>query len=125
MNRDSIIPTYTTNADEVNISNSNQTDTLVTSCPLALSQCNNELIQILDTAEEKERAEENRTGENIMAENNKKRKVTPSKNDHSTYLHKRNFCKMNECHEIKSGGYYLSKVLVFCKDKENAKSCFD
>lgn len=120
--KDTTTSTYASSrtANDADIDNG----TLVrTSSPiLPLSQCNNQLIQMLEDAE-KERA-----GTIIAAEQeadkNKKRKVTPSKNDQTNYLPKCSFCKMkmNDCHEIKFGGYCLSKVLVFCEDKENSKS---
>ena len=71
------------------------------------SQCNNEMIELLDECEAK-----------AEREYTKKRKVTPTK----LVLPKCSSCNMTEYHEIKFGGYCLSKVLAYCNQKENVRS---
>ena len=66
------------------------------------SQCNNEMIELLDECEAK-----------AQRENMKKRKLTPTK----VVLPKCSSCNMTECHDIKFDGYCLSKVLAFCNQK--------
>ena len=89
--------------------------TVSTKDSIPFSQCNEEMIQALEACERKKADEEI----------NKKRKVTPTKQaiQEPTYsLPKCSHCHMEECHEIKFSGYCLSKVYVYCDDKENAKS---
>ena len=80
----------------------------MTNMPNPIIPFSQEIIKILDIYEKK-KAEE---------ENSKNRKVMPaSKAVQPIYLPS-NLCYMTESHEIKFSDLYLSKVFVYCNDKE-------
>jgi hypothetical protein len=97
---------------------------IVSKEPIPFSQCNEQMIKVLDECERKKQVADEME--------NKKRKVTPTKSqqpleEQDSYSvaskKKCSYCKnMDECHEIKFSGYCLAKVFVFCEDVDNAKS---